>query len=435
MMTRPADVPGRARPLGAFGELATVVGGKIITVGSLVLCNVIVARTSAAPAEYGLFASGIALVLILDGIIGFPLDISTLRFSALHERDTRRIDLLHSALFRTKVALGVTVFALVAFGGEWWARMLLGAEARPGVLRMTVITALTLLMVRSTAVRLQLERQFTRYAAIDALQAALRLICVGAAALLLHASAETFLAAYALGTALTFAIGLAIVPQQYLRAERPPWADVREAAVHASLTTGIVVLGTLTGRADVPFVASQVSADAAGQYAVALQIATLLTLLASYGSVVMQPRVIQMVREHRLLSAIKWNFAAAAGIVAALGPVAFWLLPRAIPAIFGPRYGSAPALSLVLLAGTAADLVSMPILMIVAIQMAPRATLVGESVIAAAFFAALGSGAVASPMAVAWTVTTIRFAKLTLYAVLTADNLRRNANVTADAIA
>ena len=421
MTTGAADEPGRASPQRALAEIARVAGGKTITVGSLVLCNLVVARASESAAEYGLYASGIALALILDAVIGFPLDISTVRFAALHASELDRTAQLHAAVFRVKLLAGGALLAVVATLNIPLSTLLFGAESG-GVLALAVLVAVALLMVRSTSVLLQVRGEFTLYAALDTLQGVLRLALVTATAALPVHSAETFLAAYALGTGLAFALGLRLVSQRYIAESWPTLSELREAAAHAGLATVIVVLGTLTGRADVPVVAWKISAEEAGHYAVALQVATLLTLLASYGSVVMQPRIIAMSRERRIGTLVRWNIVVAGCITVALVPL-LWALPHVIPALFGPRYMAAVRLSAVLLIGTCADLFSMPVLMMVAIQMWPRLMLVGELLIAVAFFGILMSGAAATSLTIAWVVTAVRFAKLALYAVITALHL------------
>lgn len=421
----PAQGAGELLHHRTLGELGRVTAGKLISLSSLVLCNLLVARASSDPAEYGRYAAALSLALILDASIGFPLDISTVRFAALHAREPERIDRLQAAAFRLKIFIGLALLGIVATSGPTLSRRLLNEGASGGLLSITVLCTLALLIVRSTAVRLQVHGRFTRYACLDAAQGVFRLLAITLPIVLAHRSAEVFLIAHFIGTALTFVVGLFLVPQGYLRASWPARRDIREAAVYMSFIAGIVVLGTITGRADVPIIASTRSADEAGQYAVALQIAALLTMLASYGSVVMQPRVIQKAREGRLGTLVRWNVLGAGILSAATIPFALWGLPIIIPALFGPRYAAAIPIVAVLLIGTCADLFFMPVMMMLAIQVLPAVSLAAEIAITLGFFGAVMTGVARTTMAMAWLVTGIRLTKLLLYACIALAHVRR----------
>ena len=61
-----------------------VLGGKVSVTGVIFIGGILVARFSGA-AEYGVFCVAMSAVLICDGMIGAPLDMAAVRFSALHE--------------------------------------------------------------------------------------------------------------------------------------------------------------------------------------------------------------------------------------------------------------------------------------------------------------------------------------------------------------
>ena len=66
-------------------DLLLVVGGKVASIAVIFAGGAIVARFG-GPAEYGLFATAITAILLLDGMIGSPLDIGANRFSALDRK-------------------------------------------------------------------------------------------------------------------------------------------------------------------------------------------------------------------------------------------------------------------------------------------------------------------------------------------------------------
>lgn len=432
MTMLPRQGAGRTPRRRALGELGLVAGGKLASLASLVLCNLLVARWTIDAGEYGRFAAALSLALILDAAIGFPVDISTVRFAALHPLEPARVDQLQAAAFRLKLLLGAGLLAVAALWGERLSQALLGRGAGSGLIAVALLCTAALLLVRSTAVRLQTQGRFARYAALDGFQGALRLLAITGPPLLGHRSAEAFLGAHAAATALAFIVGFWLLPQGYLRAAWPRRRDVREAAVHVGFMAGIVVLGTLTGRSDVPILASARSAEEAGHYAVALQVATLLTMLASYCCVVMQPRVIQMARAGRLGVLLRWNLFGATLLSAATAAMAPWVLPVLIPGLFGARYAPAVPIAAVLLIGTCADMFLMPVLMMFAIQVFPAVSLAGELLIALGFFGAVMAGAARTTMAMAWLVTGVRLAKLLLYSGITVADLKRPGDRTGD---
>ena len=425
MTMLPGQGAGEDPPRRALGELGLVAGGKLASLASLILCNFLVARWTIDAGEYGRYAAGISLALILDAAIGFPVDISTVRFAAVHPLEPARVDQLQAAAFRLKLLLGAGLLAVAALWGERLSPALLGRGAGSGLVAVALLCTAALLLVRSTAVRLQTQGQFGRYAALDGFQGALRLVAITVPPLLGHRSAEAFLGAHVVGTALAFSVGFWLLPQGYLRAPWPRRRDVREAAVHVGFMAGILVLGTLTGRSDVPILASVQSAEEAGQYAVALQVATLLSMLASYCSIVMQPRVIQMARAGRLGALLRWNVVGATILSAATAAMAPWVLPVLIPGLFGARFVPAVPIAGVLLIGTCADMFLMPVLMMYSIQVFPALSLAGEIVIALGFFGAVMAGAAHTTMAMAWLVTSVRLTKLLLYSGISLTDLKR----------
>jgi hypothetical protein len=155
-------------------------------------------------------------------------------------------------------------------------------------------------------------------------------------------------------------------------------------------------------------------------------------MLASYCSVVMQPRVIQMARAGRLGALLRWNVFGATILSAATAAMAPLVLPVLIPWLFGARYAPAAPIAAVLLIGTCADVFVIPVLMMFSIQVLPAMSLAGEILIALGFFGAVMAGAARTPMAMAWLVTGVRLTKLLLYSVITLADLKRPGDRTGD---
>lgn len=410
----------------ALSELALVAAGKLVALASLFAGGVLVARAG-GPAEYGLFAAGLSLVLLLDATVGSPLDIATIRFCALHRDDPGRVDRFQAAAFRVKIGLGAAVLLAGWLVRRPLASALFGTEDHSGLLLVVLLSAVPLLLVRSTATCLQSTLRFRAYAMLDSAQGVLRLALV---LLLLAAgtrAAEPLLGAYGISAALVFALGLWWLPQRYLTARWPQRDDARAIVGYSGAMTGIIILGTVTGRADIPILAAAGTAEETGYYAAAVQVSMVVTMLATYAGIVAQPRIIPLAREGRLGMLLRWNLLGAGAASAVMLPVAIWVFPVLIRRLFGDSYDASVPILRVLIVGTCADLLTMPVVMIFVMHLFPRTALVGEAVITLGFCAAvpivLGAGAGA--IGVAWIVTAIRLLKLLFYSWFTLRNMNR----------
>jgi O-antigen/teichoic acid export membrane protein len=404
-----------------------VTGGKLLSLGALFVGSLLVARTALDPGEYGLYAAGLSLSLLLDAVLGSPLDLSTVSYAARHVGNPARGQGFQAVAFRAKLILGLVLLLVTWLRARPLAAALLGRSDRHGVLESAVLCAVALLLFRSSALRLQMEGRFPRYSALDATHAALRLLALAGPLLLGRRSAEAFLLAQAAATTLAFVLGLSRVPWPYLGSPAPSGRELWEAGRHVALTAGIVTLGTITGRSDVPLLAATRPAEEVGHYAIALQLTSLLTLLASYACVVVQPRVIPATRRGALGPLVRANVLGATIVSVVAGIVTVGALPALLPLVFGERYLPALPFVQVLLLGTCADLFFMPVPMTFALQLHPRAALVGEAAITAGFFAAVSAGAADEARAMAWLVTSVRLVKLLLYFGITATGGRRKA--------
>jgi O-antigen/teichoic acid export membrane protein len=153
---------------------------------------------------------------------------------------------------------------------------------------------------------------------------------------------------------------------------------------------------------------------AAGLYAAAFHIASVVTLLAGYISVVSQPRIVAWVRDRRAAGFVRLNMLL--GIAASIVIIGVsYLLPQLVIWVFGDAYAAARPLLTILLFGACLDLLIMPVLLTFALQLLPRQALVTEAVIAAVFFATVFTIDGLDPMTMAWIVSAVRGAKLLSY--------------------
>jgi O-antigen/teichoic acid export membrane protein len=284
-------------------------------------------------------------------------------------------------------------------------------------------------VLRSTLAWLQTATRFREYAAVDVLNGLLRIGAMVAVGLAGMRSAEAFLAVLAIAIAGTYIASLFVIRQPYLTAPRASREDVRAILGFFGATAGILILGTFTGRSDVFFVKRMVSAEAAGFYAAAAQVASIITMLASYACVILQPRLMHAGRASiRRLALVSVGIGALAALV--LLPAAHFAGAWGMALVFGDAFAVSAGVLVVLLIGTCLDLIFMPVLMTLSLQTRARASLMGEVVITAVFIGLIVALGDRGAMTIAWIATGIRGLKLVLYSwlALTAPGIQSTSN-------
>jgi len=400
-----------------LADLALVVAAKVLSVAALFLCSVLAARQLGAVA-YGHFAAALSLLLLVDAMAGSPLDLAVIRFGTLHVAEPERVAALQTFLLRAKLAFAALLFMLAWPNATWLTALLLpGADNALFVLLLASIAAL--LLLRGYAVQLQVAQRFRMYAALDVALALLRIGSVLAVWWLISAAgAFTYFAIYAIAAFVVLAITALRMPQGLLRRPMPERTDLRALGTYVAGTAGIVVLGTVTGRADVPLVSAVLGPEATGYYGVGTQLAAVGTMLATYIGIVTQPRVLGLVRAGRLGRALALNAIGAALLVLLLILAGPTLLPLLVPLVFGDGFTASIPVVEILLWGTCIDFLIMPFLLPYALQLETRNCLRGEFLITVVYLLgmswALGQGI----DAVAWLVTGIRLTKLCFYSLL-----------------
>lgn len=410
--SRETTEPANPRDSDAH-SLLLVVSAKLASVAVLFLIGVLVAR-STGPLAYGHYATALGLLLLIDAMVGGPLDIATVRFSMLHRDEPRRVARLQSAIFRLKLLFGVLLLAFSLPVAAPVGRLLFDSAEETPLLLATLLGAAILLLLRGTAAWLQVEGRFRAYSTLDLALAGLRL----AGALLLYGSATSawpWLGLYGLTALGVFLAALIVMPPPWLRAPWPHRGDMGRIGGYLGITTAIVALGTFTGRSDIIFLSMLGNAEEVGQYGVALQMAMAGTLLAGYASILTQPKVVPFTQQGRLSELLQLNLLVAGAIALFLIPFTLWAIPSLILLIFGENYAPATPLLQILIIGTFLDLLIMPVLMPYALQLHPRYTLIAEAGVTTIYLAGLVVINQWGAIGIAWLVTGIRGLKLLAY--------------------
>lgn len=398
-------------------DLVLVVGGKVASIGVIFAGGAIVARFG-GPAEYGLFATAITAILLLEGMIGSPLDIGAIRFSALHAGEEARTRRFEAMSLQVKLLVVVVVMAGWTLwhrgdGGDWSQALLL-----------TMVVTL-LLAARSTVTGLQIRQRFKAYSLVDLGQGAARLALFGLLAALGLSRSTPFLLAYGSVSLLVVLVGFGLFRQGYLLGGWPTGRDVRRMFGYCGCAAGVVSLGTLTGRGDLLILSSWFPPETVANYGAAAQLFLLLAQLSLYISVVTQPRVLTWTRAGKLRTLFAWNAALVGlGLLPAL--LLFFnpgLLAAVLTLVFGPGYEGAALPFRILLFGGLIDLLLVPILMIYVLQVFPGKAFAAELVTTAtfvgvAFFLIPRGDPAVSQVSMAWLAVGIRALKLSFYFVL-----------------
>ena len=359
-------------------ELSLVLCGKLSTQGSMIFSSLLVARTT-NPVEFGIFSSALVLIIIIDTMVGAPLDNAALRFAGLYGPDHDRTIRVQSLIFRIKIAIGLCIFLVSWPLREVIAGLLFGDMHQAGLLSISLIGAVGLLMLRGTSAFLQNHKAFRHYSLMDITIGLTRIVIISA--LYLHgvAVSEPYLIAYVAVTYLVFVVMVLCFKQPYLMSGISGRHDFISCLHFASITLGIAIIGTVSGKADLLIASSLFGSQEAGQYAVAYQIAQFGTMLAFYVCVITQPRIIGMAINNKLGKLMSINIGIVIAISLALTPFAIALTPTLIPILFGSAFTPASELTLILLLGVLADWLTIPIFFPLGLLIFPRGIFWGKS--------------------------------------------------------
>ena len=408
-------------------EFILVLGGKASIVGVIFVGGILVARCS-GPAEYGVFSVAATLVLLCDGMIGAPLDMAAVRFSAWHAGEWQRTQRFEAMALHLKLLLaGILVAAALALRPAYESFHAHVADGSFPMVTVLIATA-CLLTARSAGTSLQIRHRFKAYSMLDLAQAAARLLGFLLFAALGLARTSVFLAAYALAAVGAALCGVGFLGQKYLLGPWPPRPDASRMLRYCGYSAGIIALGTVTGRGDLLILATARGSASVSAYGLASQLTLLVAQVALYASVLTQPRIIPLARRGTLRAAFLTNL----GLVALLALMgAFLMNPSllhwATSRMFGKGFDQSVTLLRILLIGALLDLLMVPILMVFCIQVCPAKTFGGEVLITAGFLvaalaAATGRFSLPVEQAMAWVAVSTRLAKLLLYGSLFATH-------------
>ena len=395
-------------------NIARVALAKVFSLATILVMSIVVARAT-SPEAFGMYSVAIAIIVLYDALLGAPFDNAVVRYSSLHGQHKNKVERVQGLVFRLKVLLSLFIVLASIMYADAMSSLLFGINAPDGILLITLFSAISMLILRSSASYLQINHKFTDYSNLDIGLGFGRITLVIILFLNGSQSVNAYLSAYGISSLIIFLVYLFIEKQTFFLASMPSKSECKKIASYIGVTSLIVILGTITGRADIPLLSIKSTPADVGYYSVAVQLSIIGTLFASYAAIVFQPSVIRLAKENKLNALINKNIALGAGLSLVAIPVSIYIVPVLIPFFFGDHYINSVVIFQILLIGICADLIIMPILMPYALQALPATILSGEVILTAGFIVFVLISNDITPELMAWTVSAIRVLKLLLY--------------------
>jgi len=309
--------------------------------------------------QYGVYGLCMAGILLADAVLGGAFDLAVLRFGQASTAADARDDstAIERAALRLKLgaaaALGI---ALIAF--SWWSS---SSHDAWHLVALSCLVVLAMLALRSVLVHLQLRQRFIVYGAIDLLHIGAKF---GAIAILLAVTSPGvpwLLILLATGPLMAALVGAGIAGRHLFDLQAVPWRRYRDLLDLTKWYLATVALGAFIGRADILALGLLGTLGQAGTFSSGQVIASIPELLGNYLAVVLTPRIIPYARsgELRRLFTMVQVALLVAGLVGYGLALVIWA--DTMPMVLPPRHLPAAQIALILLPGTLAAMITVPL--------------------------------------------------------------------------
>lgn len=263
-------------PKGLGGVLTVVLNGVLLT--------------RMTPAEFGVYAVCLTLVILAEAVLGNAIDMSAVKLASAYSlRDMPHAGAVERWAIVFKLGLSaLTLSILLAFASP--VSQALFHRHDPGLLVLTLSVAAGVLMMRSLSTHLQLQQRFSAYARIELLAQALRVCGIGVVLVSFAPSAEVLLWAALAGTILSLAGGLQITqfPWRHWHLE---WSVGKEFLGTLRWMLATIVFSSLLARIDVLLLTRWSTIEQVGVFAAAQVFALIPEMLGLWLAVVFSRRV------------------------------------------------------------------------------------------------------------------------------------------------
>ncbi len=332
-------------PKGLGGVLTILLNGLLIT--------------QMPPADFGIYAICLALVALVDGVVGSAVDMSAVKLaSARRVRDAAASRAIERWALLVKLGLSaVVICALLPFTDV--LSQALFHRQQPGLLLAVLATAGGVLLLRSAFLHLQINERFGTYAGLELLAQTLRVLGIVCAITWFGSSVAALAGAALVGTLVAVVAGASMARGFGREALR--WPDGRELWRTLRWMAVTLALSAVVARLDLLLLTRWSTIEEVGLFAAAQVFAQLPELFGWYLAIVYSPKVMQAAERGTLTALMRWVqtmllVLVVAGGAATLVVLHLWgdLLPE--------RYAHSGQILLPLMAGSLAGMFALPVM-------------------------------------------------------------------------
>lgn len=378
------------------------------------------------PAEFGVLSLCLVAVLVVDSMLGSPIDLGVIRLATAYEaqKSGRSLDIQKAALL-IKGTILATCVVVLAIWGNVISQALLHTQ-RPRLAWATLLAIASLLLLRSAQVNLQVERRFTGYGALDFTQMTLKF---GGVVLLVRwgmASPGAVLIWFVVGPAIATAAWFVWRGRSVVRAQASR-GGVRELLSYTRWFLATFALAALISRMDLFLLARWTNLRETGIFAAGQTVAWIPQLLGMYLAIVVGPRVMPAWDQQRLYPLMKY-FQLGLGVAALAGYALVTIGLRWLgPVIFPAAFLKSRAVIQALLPGALAGFLTFPLVLTALMFLRPRFLFLVDCVV---LLPALGLYALVIPrfgaVGAAWVTTSINITRAAIAQIAAWRCARRN---------
>jgi O-antigen/teichoic acid export membrane protein len=353
-------------------DLAFIAAPKAVNgIGTLGLSLVLIRYFG--PESFGIYSLCVATVLLVDAVVGSAIDLGTLRLAPSYRGgDARRRLSVEQAAFTFKLGVALGAFLLLVPFAEPLAENFFQSAGYSHLIFLTAAASVSMLLLRSAQVYLQVEGKFHFYGLLDLLHFGLKF---GGIALLLVMGKVTpglVLAFFSVGPIAAVSYfgwthGLAIFS---ITKFHP--GVLRELLGYVKWFLLTFCLASLLSRVDLFLLSSWGAMREVGILSAAYVLALGFELLGAYLAVVYSPRVIPYCREGRF-TAFYRKFQS--GLLVGCGALfvgSFVAVRLGAPAVLPQQYAVSATAFLILLPGALAALATFPVTLAFVMFVRPR---------------------------------------------------------------
>lgn len=306
--------------------------------GIALLTNIIIVRLL-GPAEYGIYSTGMAMILVLTGTMGESLDFGVLKFIPLYlKQEENKARQIVNATFKLKLLSGLFLFLLSVLFDADIARLLFKNTDLRQTVRVAVFGVIGIFMLKSVTSYLQASERFHAYLVVELSHILLKFGAILALFYIGMLTPFSALAVFAMASFIIFFSANWLMPEGCLRIggidkealstviHFTKWVILSSgvAAMHARLD--IFMLGLLRGSEDV------------GIYSAAITLGMIPELLGSFVIIFLYPKIMPLyergVLKDHLVTSLKYSVPACMGAIV----VAIWLADPVIRIFYTEKY-------------------------------------------------------------------------------------------------